>query len=304
MKWIVAVSLIACLSLPCFCQQPTSPASLTPPSLEALPTVSVFFVLTDSKGRPVPDAVLTNGDLQVEHDGKRAEVVEVRRAEDFPIRIALLLDLSGSSLPSNYALLATMAAESLQANLRTGRDSAVVIAFRDKISEAIPLHADELAEQLKSATYRGGTALYDAFIQASNDLVKLNPGLSRRVILVLSDGEDNASMYGLVQTKQSVLHTGIAIYTLNTSDLERSRRARRALTELTRSTGGRLFEPNSIQDVRRALDDFMQDLKCQYLVTYRPSDPPAGKPHTLRITVSKEKKLRILVRDEYYAMQE
>jgi uncharacterized protein with von Willebrand factor type A (vWA) domain len=155
--------------------------------------------------------------LQVLDDSKPAEaILELRRADELPIRYALVLDLSASGRGSEFVHVALAAVDFLRKALRPGLDHAEVVAFRSDVSEAMAFQPDELSSQPRKAAFKGGTALYDGLWSACQDLTAAKADRERGVILLLSDGDDNQSHHTFEEVRQAALRAGVTVFTINT----------------------------------------------------------------------------------------
>ncbi|MGH9532859.1 MAG: VWA domain-containing protein [Terriglobales bacterium] len=283
-------------------QQPASAASSQPDPPATVPTVSLIAVLNDRKGHPAPDASITKDELQVEDAGKVAQVLEVRRADAVPLRFALVLDLSRSGLPSRqaYVQFALAVVDLLRRTLRSGLDHAVVVGFRAEVSTAWPLDPDQLSRQLENADFSGGTALHDALVFACRDLAAAGVGEARRILLVISDGEDTASKHTLEEVKRQALRGRVAIYSVNL-EWDHTPHGTRTLRELATTTGGRAFKPYNMKDLLHIVDELANDLRSHHLLVFRVAEPRlAGEMHKVKISLGKGSKLQIRAPAAYY----
>jgi VWFA-related protein len=167
----------------------------------------------------------------------------------------------------------------------------------------IPLLKDAL-DRIES---RGGTALYDAVV-ASADHLKKNGRLDKKVLLVVTDGEDNASRESLEQAiRRLQAENGPTVYTIGLLGGERQRRARRALTAMAEDTGGIPFFPKDLGEVDAITQNVAHDIRNQYTIGYKSNKPQSlGGYRTVRVEAhaSGYKHLMVRTRSGYYAGQE
>ncbi len=285
---------------------PPSSTAESQPSSPREPEVAFIFALTDKKGNPVSDTTITRENLQITDGGKPVtEIVEVRKADDLPVRYALVLDLSGSQRQyrREYITLARETVEFLRSEERPGIDHAIVVVFRAKVSAAMPLDADLVSQWLENADLVGGSALYDAIFATCQALAAANNRPERRVLLLLSDGEDNQSQHTLEQAEEAARRGGVAIYSIRTGERDPSApsRAGRALRELSDATAGVAVEPFNSEELRAVLRELAAVLHNQYLVVYRPAEFRAdGKLRKVKISVGNSN-LRIRAQQGYWA---
>jgi VWFA-related protein len=153
---------------------------------------------------------------------------------------------------------------------------------------------------------RGGTALYDATVASSDHLKKSGP-LEKKVLLVVTDGEDNASRESLEQAIRNLqAENGPTVYTIGILGDEHSKRARRALREIAEETGGVAFFPKDASEVSAITSQIAHDIRNQYTIVYKPSKPQsAGGYRTVKVeAVAKGyKHLSVRTRSGYYAGQ-
>ena len=133
----------------------------------------------------------------------------------------------------------------------------------------------KLKDALERIESRGGTALYDAVV-ASSDHLKKSGLLEKKVLLVVTDGDDNASQESLEQAIRRLQEeNGPTVYTIGLLPEERSKRAKRALREMAEETGGMAFFPQGLAEVNAITQQIAHDIRNQYTIGYRPSNRKA-----------------------------
>lgn len=240
--------------------------------------VSLNLVVTDTSGRQVSG--LGPDDITLLEDGV-PQPITLFAQEEWPIRLQVLLDGSGSmgkALP-----VAKQAATRLLRTLRPG-DEAEVAQFNRSLRVLQESTGDlaALERAIERVEAGGETALYNALYVALKDQVRRGGGdeLHRRAIVVLSDGEDTASMVDDEQLVELARRAGVVIYTIGL--LTRPAAGQPApsvptyvLTALARETGGRAFFPRSLGELDGTYDRIATELRTLYGVGYVPLNPSA-----------------------------
>ncbi|HEX3660889.1 MAG TPA: VWA domain-containing protein [Acidobacteriaceae bacterium] len=225
--------------------------------------------VVDQDGHLVQD--LTQSDFQVWEDNTPQSIVSFTHS-DVPVSIGLLIDNSGSMRDKRPAVN-TAALDLIRAS--NPQDEAFVVNFSDEafLDQDFTSSIPKLREALGHVDSRGGTALYDAVV-ASADQLANGAKRSKQVLVIVTDGEDNASTLNLEQTIRRVQDLGgPVIYSIGLLFGEDSRgtdahRARRALQLLSDETGGLAFFPRSLADVDSIAAEVAQDIRNQYTLGY------------------------------------
>ncbi|HEY1902890.1 MAG TPA: VWA domain-containing protein [Terracidiphilus sp.] len=240
--------------------------------------------------RLVPD--LKKDNFQIFEDGVKQNILSFQHT-DLPVSIALVVDNSGSmsrKRPSvNKSALDLIEASNPQ-------DEAFVVNFSDEafIDQEFTSDVNKLRDGLGHIESRGGTALYDAVV-ASADKLAADAKRPKQVLILITDGEDNASTLNLEQTIRRVQQlSGPVIYSIGLlfgDEMSHSevRHARRALEMLSTETGGIAFFPKSIEQIDQIAAEVARDIRNQYTIGYR-STKPTSEPGFRRIQVTAEAK--------------
>jgi VWFA-related protein len=219
---------------------------------------------------------LTKDDFKVFEDGVQQTVTSVQE-QDVPVSIGLLIDNSGSMRVKRQAVNQA-ALDMVRAS--NPEDETFVVNFADEayIDQDFTSSIDKLREGLSHIDSKGGTALYDAII-ASADYMAKNARRPKEVLLVITDGEDNASGTNLEETVRRIQDLqGPVVYTIGLlfDDMGGSReshRARRALQLLSDETGGLAFFPKNLGQVDEIAAEVAHDIRSQYTIGYHSSKP-------------------------------
>jgi len=165
----------------------------------------------------------------------------------------------------------------------------------------------KLKDALERIEARGGTALYDAVV-ASSDHLKKSGLLEKKVLLVVTDGEDNASRESLEQAIRRLQEeNGPTVYSIGLLAEEHSKRAKRALREMAEQTGGIAFFPQGLAEVDSITQQIAHDIRNQYTIGYKPSKPQSeGGFRSVKVDANAKgyKKLQVRTRSGYYAGQQ
>jgi VWFA-related protein len=260
--------------------------------------------VVDQDGHLVMD--LQQGDFHVFEDNTPQTIVAFAHS-DVPVSLGILVDNSGS-MRDKRAAVNTAALDLVRAS--NSQDEAFIVNFSDEafLDQDFTSDINKLREGLSHIESRGGTALYDAVV-ASADQLSHGAQRSKQVLLIITDGEDNASTLNLEQTIRRIQDLGgPVIYTIGLlfGDEDRGQeahRARRALQLLSDETGGLAFFPHSLADVDTIAAEVAKDIRNQYTIGYHSSKPASlGGYRTIRVEAraAHHNKLYVRTRTGYY----
>jgi VWFA-related protein len=253
-------------------------------------------------------ADLKKENFQVFEDGVKQTIISFQHA-DVPVSIALVVDNSGSMSRKRPAVNKS-AIDLIAAS--NPEDEAFVVNFSDDaiIDQDFTSDTSKLRDGLSHIESRGGTALYDAVV-ASADKLAADAKRPKQVLILITDGEDNASEQGLEQTILRVQRlSGPVIYSIGLlfgDEMSRQeiRNARHALELLSTETGGMAFFPKSIEQIDQIAAEVARDIRSQYMLGYH-SSKPTSEPGFRRVAVTAEKdgggKLTVRTRTGYFPM--
>ena len=268
--------------------------------------VNVLFIATDKHGKFVRD--LNQSDFEILDDHKPPQsIVNFRRETDLPLHLGLLIDVSGS-VHSRFDFEQNAAISFLEKTIRPRFDKAFVVGF-NKQSQMAQDFTDNV-QLLSAGIHRmqdgGGTALYDAIYKACKEkFLKDRPEHpARKAIIVVSDGEDNQSEVTRAQAIEMAQRAEVIIYAISTDDSGLILRGDKVLEQLAASTGGRAFFPFKMKDMTRSFAAIEDELRSQYVVSYKPADFDAdGRFRSIEISALK-KDLQVRARKGYFAPQQ
>jgi VWFA-related protein len=259
--------------------------------------------VVDDKQRLITN--LDKGAFTVYEDGKPQAITSFRH-EDVPVAMGIVIDNSGSMREKrekvNKAALNLVKASNPQ-------DQVFVVNFSDEyyLDQDFTGNINKLKEALEKVETRGGTALYDAVV-ASADHMKRNAKLQKKVLFVVTDGEDNASRESLEQAVRRVSEeNGPTVYAIGLLGEEKQRRAKRALQVIAEKTGGMAFLPRTVDEVDEISSAVAHDIRNQYTIGYKPTTPRSVPGYRTIHVDAKAKgynKLTVRTRSGYYAGQE
>ena len=265
--------------------------------------VDLLFTVTDRRNRFVRD--LTSSDFAITDNGELPKrITYFQSRADLPLRIAIVLDTS-DSVEQSFPFEQKTAAMFLTQILRPTSDLALIIGFNNQVQVAQPATNDTelLSQAIRSLRVAGRTAIYDAVSVASKELGRINDvQLSRRVIVLVTDGEDNDSHLDINQAIEIAQRNASLVYVISTNELASSRADSpdAAMKELSEATGGNRFHAEAQSDLKNAFSNMQKKLRSQYAIGYAPVDAaPDGSFH--RLSVVGPKNLRIYCRKGYFA---
>jgi Ca-activated chloride channel homolog len=297
-------------------QQTLPPVPVPPPSKQnpnqpklsvSVELVALHAAVLDKRGGFVdslpPDA------FHVSEDRVEQKLV-VARQEDVPVSMGIIVDSSGSMMEKRSRVNAAALTFVKTSN---PQDEAFVVNFNDEYYldtvDDFTSDINQIKDALARFDPRGSTALYDAIIGSADHLKKAHR--DKRVLLVITDGEDNASKNTLADTIRIVQHSDAIIYAVGLfgKDEKRSetRKARAALQALADATGGLAYFPEAVDDTEAICTEIARDIRNQYTLAYYPTNSKQdGTFRTLSVTVTppaniNRGKLTVRTRAGYYA---
>ncbi len=285
--------------------------------------VDLVFTVLNRRQKFITD--LQKENFKVFENNQPQEIRFFSRQTDLPLRVGLLLDTS-NSIRDRLKFEQEAAIDFLFNVIRRRKDQAFLMIF-DNEPSVIQSYTEDVG-QLRDVILRqragGGTALYDAVYSACSELLS-NPPLPlgqnpevRRVLVVISDGDDNLSTHSRGEAIEVALRAGVVIYAISTSTnwvtateerdpvKQTSRKYHKdagdkTLEQLTEETGGRAFFPYRVDDLAQSFQDIGDELRSQYSLAYTPTNRSVdGQFRTIRIEVDR-KGLQVRARKGYYA---
>ena len=269
--------------------------------------VAVFFSVS-SHGRMVNDLEASN--IHVLDNGKPPQkIVQFAPQSKLPLRLGLLIDTSGS-VNDRFSFEKNAAAKFVEKVLNPASDLAFVAGFSTQTSVVQDLSSDpaELGKGIQQLKNGGGTALFDAVSYGCRKLADY-PDDERvaRVLVVVSDGEDNSSNRSLQQTISSAERAGVTIYAVSTKEARGDKTdADKILEVLAGRSGGEALFPGDTYTLGRSFDKLRDLIRSRYFIAYKPADfRPDGSYRTIVIAAERNgKRLQVRARKGYHARLE
>ena len=286
--------------------------------------VDVLFTVLNRRNKLVPD--LEKDDFKVWDDKSPESIRYFSRQTDLPLRIGLLMDTS-NSIRDRLKFEQDAATSFLFSVLRHNKDQAFVMTFDDEpaILQGFTDDAGRLRDEIVKTRAGGGTAVYDAIYDACQKELSHpprppgdQPDVVRRVMILISDGDDNLSNHTRSEAIEMAQRYSVVIYTISTStqwiqlsqtDPDKIANRKTHLTEgdkilqdLADETGGRAFFPYHVDDLDQSFQDIGDELRNQYSIAYIPTHSQFdGKYHRIRIEVPEHKGYQVRARRGYFA---
>ncbi len=286
--------------------------------------VDVLFTVLNRRNKLVPE--LEKGDFKIWDDKAPQAIRYFSKQTDLPLRIGMLLDTS-NSIRDRIKFEQDASTNFLFSVLRHNRDEAFVMTFDDEpqIVQGFTGDAGALRDQITKTRAGGGTAIYDAIYEACFKQLSHpprppgdQPDVVRRVMILISDGEDNLSTHTRADAIEMAQRTSVVIYTISTStqwvslsQTDPSKTGDRKyhltdgdkiLQDLAEETGGRAFFPYHVDDLDQSFQDIGDELRNQYSIAYLPTNYVLdGRYHKIRIEVPDHKGYQVRARRGYFA---
>jgi Ca-activated chloride channel family protein len=292
--------------------------------------VVVPVSVTDATGQPVLG--LTTTDFHLEEEGRAQEIAQIGDPEQVPLDIALLFDIS-LSVEARFDFEKEAAARFLKQVMKAG-DRATVFTIGTNARLEQPLDTAErvAAKVVTLQPSKGATAFYDTVVEAARYLAQNSPGSHRRVVVVISDGEDTYSekiktAIGatpqerdsikmedrlkihnrvILEVQREIQKAEVAFYSINPSGESIklniiSKRAEEGMEQMAAATGGTSFVPEKLESLEAVFRQIAAELRSQYLLQYYSNDEsPTGKFLRIKVGVPARPQLRIRARQGYY----
>ncbi len=244
--------------------------------------------------------------FKVYENGVPQEIKKFKR-EDVPVSMGLIVDNSGSMRDKRPRVEAAAIALVKDSN---PEDEGFIVNFNDEAfldlppGEEFTSNIQHMEEALTRIDSRGGTALFDA-IRMSIDHVKAKGHRDKKVLVVVTDGNDNSSVITLESLVKLAQQSEVLIYAVGLLSEEEHReaaKAQRALKQLATATGGEAFFPKEVSEVDRIAHQVARDIRSQYIIQYSPSNPAMdGSYRQIRVAVNAPGRPTVRTRTGYYA---
>ncbi len=231
------------------------------------------------------------------------QTLKIFRREDVPVSLGLVIDSSGS-MRGKRRKVESAALALVQASQR--QDEAFIVNFNDDAWLDVEFTSDlkSLEEGLSKIDSRGGTAMRDA-LSMSIDYLKEKGKKDKKILLVVTDGNDNTSAISLEKLVAKVQQSEALVYAIGILSEEEprdARRAKRALDAITQAAGGLAYYPKDIEEVEKISPQLAQEIRSQYVLAYTPGIQALdGSYRQIRVQVKGPNRLVARTRSGYYA---
>jgi VWFA-related protein len=264
--------------------------------------VVLHATVVDKSGQLVTN--LPQAAFQVYEDGVQQQIKTFKR-EDIPVSLGLIIDNSGS-MRDKRQKVETAALTLVKAS--NPQDEVFVVNYNDEAfldtKKDFTSDVKELEEALTKIDSRGGTAMRDA-LRMSIDHVKEKGKKDKKALLVVTDGNDNASIVTLENLVKSAQQSEVIVYAigiLSEEDKREAKRAKRALDALAEATGGLAYYPKDMNDVEKIAQQVAHDIRNQYTIAYTPLKQELdGTYRQIKVVVNGPNRPQVRTRSGYYA---
>ena len=254
----------------------------------------------DGNHQPVDD--LRSKDFTILENGQPQKITSFRH-DDIPVAMGLIIDSSASmieirSLVNQAALVLVEASND--------RDQVFIVNFNEhwRIDQDFTSDTVKLRRALEQVEFRGGTALYDAVRAAAQHRKTNDATPEKKVLIVVTDGEDNMSDSTLYETAQVLAaKDGPIVYTIGLLHGENRARLERALRVIAESTGGIAYIPKDVGEVNAISMQVARDIRSQYTISYKPTtskNVPGYRTIRVDVTGTRDRKLTVRTRTGYF----
>jgi Ca-activated chloride channel family protein len=286
-------------------QSPQTPPADPPPDETPVFTADTRLVVlnasvVDKNGKLV--ANVPQSAFKVYENGVE-QPIKIFRREDVPVSMGIIIDNSGSMRDKRAKVAAASLALVKASN---PQDEVFIVNFNDDayLDQSFTSNIRKLEETLEKIDSNGGTAMRDA-IGMSIDYAKEKGKKDKKVLLVVTDGNDNASIETLEQLVRKAQQSEVLIYCiglLNDEEPREAKKARRALNALAKASGGLDYYPKDLTEVDKITPEVAHEIRNQYIVAYSPTNAALdGTFRKLNVTVKAPGNPAVRTRSGYYA---
>ena len=266
--------------------------------------VPLLITVTDGTGRLI--TTLNKDSFRI-YEGNRLQKIEsFSRDSNLPLSIALLIDQSSSAV-DKLEFERAAALDFFNNTVKRGKDRAMLIGFSSdaKMLSDFTDDPEQFAAGLKKLEAGGGTAVYDTLFLAAQQKLAQEKGERRKLIILISDGDDTASRYSLATALATVQKNDVLIYAISINriaDMKSDERERgdKAIRQMVDETGGRAYYPTKISELAVEFKKIEDELRSQYSLAYSPTNPFDGTYRKLRVDMV-DKKFKARTRAGYIA---
>jgi VWFA-related protein len=309
---VLALLLVATgwqLTDPTWAQTPVpSPATTSAPTSNNemvidVDLVNVVFSVLGKKGTAVPD--LSQNEISIVEDDATQKITNFTRESGGPVALAVLIDTS-TSIRAQFKVEQEAAIDFFHTTVRRRQDKAMLMSFDSTVDILQPFtdDADLLTKAVRRLKTGGGTKMFDAIQLACQEHLRKETGV-RRVLVLISDGDDNMSFEVLNSTIEAAQRAEVAIYAISTNTSGffgmSAPKNDKVLKRLAEATGGRAFFPAKIDEMAVNFQNISLELRNQYSLAYRSANRQRdGSFRSIKINTTR-KDAKTFHRKGYYA---
>lgn len=274
--------------------------------------VPLMVSVADNKGKTITN--LKKEDFRVFEDDQPQTVRAFTKDTDLPLSIALLVDASGS-IVDKLKFEQAAATDFFFNTIKRGKDRAIVIAFdstavwlTDDHPDGFTDEPERLSDAVKKIHAGGGTAVYDAVYLAAKSKLALEQGQRRRLIILISDGEDTSSRFSRTEALEMAQRNDVTIYAISTNKTSDTRSREKVkgdevIQQLVDETGGKAYFPLKLDDLASDFQRIGDELRSQYVLSYAPTNSVLdGTYRKVRVEMV-DKKYKARTRQGYFAVK-
>lgn len=284
-------------------QKPSRPTQEAPSFSVKVNLVRLLVSVRDESGAPVTN--LNKQDFELFDSGLPQDVAVFERNTSLPLSVAILIDTSGSTrIDLHYEVDSVL--KFIPTLLQAGNpdDTFALFSFNWRTNLEVDFSRNQHRAEhvLHALRGEGGTSLYDAIFLASDTLSDRE---GRHVMVVVTDGGDTTSYKGYLDALKAAQRADVVMYPIVVvpiaNDAGRNIGGEHALATLAESTGGRIFNPQSFDQLDQAFTQILQELRTQYLLGYYPKNVREEPSlfHPVKVEV-RDRSLRVSARSGYY----
>jgi len=246
--------------------------------------------------------------FSVFENGQQQPITSFRH-EDVPVAVGILVDNSGS-MRNKRAAVTQAAVNFVKASNPDDRVFIVNFDTDAWIDQDFTNSVPKMREALDRIDSHGGTALYDAVTASADYIMKqdhIDKKLEKKVLLVVTDGWDNASLQSLEQAARKLqVENGPTVYTIGILDEDAKKKGRRALRELAEQTGGVAYFPKDLKEVDTITQEVARDIRSQYTIGFKKTPGEAPGYRSVKVVAHADgyKNLTVRTRSGYFQGEE
>jgi Ca-activated chloride channel family protein len=243
--------------------------------------VELFVTVTDRNGGLVEN--LAAADFELRDNGRPQTISKFELVRELPLTVGLVLDTSGSM--AERLTEAKRAASDFLAKVITPKDRCFAVGFAERPALLMPITSDArgIEVSFRELPAIGATSLHDALVFS---LYQMRGVRGRRALVLLSDGDDTASLVPWPDVMSYAQRAGVAIYAIGLDIGAGSLGVRRKLENLAAETGGRALFVDRASELDVAYESIERELRSQYFVAFAPEPAPReGERHELELEV-------------------